>query len=257
MTRATSSQRADRVAGVVVLAALVALWAGVSAAGWVSPVFLPSPGATWTALSTGMQEGTLLSATLATIERMLIGWLLASLIGIVVGTAIGVSPALRAWVQPLLEFIRPLPASAVMPLAIALLGLSPGMVLSVIAFGSVWPVMLATIHGLSSVDPRLKEVSRVLGLSRSAFIIKIGWPHTLPDVLTGMRLSLTIALVLSIVGEMLASQEGLGSAILGAARSFRSPEMFAGVVLLGLIGGFSNALLTLAERSLGPRASAH
>ena len=256
MSRALFIYRADRLGGIAVLGSLVALWAGVTTAGWVSPVFLPSPSATWTALRTGMEDGALLNATLATIERMLIGWLLASVIGIVVGTAIGVSPALRGWVQPLLEFIRPLPASAVMPVAIALLGLSPGMVLSVIAFGSVWPVMLATVHGLSSVDPRLKEVSRVLGLSRSAFIVKIGWPHTLPDVLTGMRLSLTIALVLAIVGEMLASQEGLGSNILSAARSFRSPEMFAGVVLLGLIGCVSNALLSVAERSLGQRASA-
>jgi len=135
-----------------------------------------------------------------------------------------------------------------MPVAIALLGLSPGMVLAVIAFGAIWPVLLSTVHGFASIDPRLHEVARVLGLSRRAFVAKIGLPHTLPDVITGMRLSLTIALVLAIVGEMLASQTGLGSAILMAARSFRAPELYAGVVLLGIIGLLSNVLLALAER---------
>lgn len=245
-----SSRQADRVGAILVLGSLIGAWALVSAAQWVSPIFLPSPLATWDALISGLTDGQLLDATISTVQRMLIGWLLASLIGIALGTVIGVSPALRAWVQPSLEFIRPLPASAVMPVAIALLGLSPGMVLSVIAFGAVWPVVLATVHGFSSVEPRLEDVARVLGLSRPAFIVKIGWPHTLPDVLTGMRLSLTIALVLSIVGEMLASQTGLGSAILIAARSFRAPELFAGVILLGVIGFLSNALLTLAQRLL-------
>ncbi|MFW7348479.1 MULTISPECIES: ABC transporter permease [unclassified Pigmentiphaga] len=238
----------DAAGGLLVLLVIVGAWAWATAAGWVSPIFLPSPGATWDALLQGLAEGELASASLATVERMLYGWLLASALGLVLGTLIGVSPALRAWTQPTLEFVRPLPASAVMPVAIALLGLSPGMVLAVIAFGAIWPVLLSTVHGFASVDPRLHEVARVLGLSRSAFIAKIALPHTLPDVLTGMRLSLTISLVLAIVGEMLASQTGLGSAILMAARSFRAPELYAGVVLLGAIGLLSNSLLALAER---------
>jgi len=131
-----------------------------------------------------------------------------------------------------------------------LFGLSPAMVLFVIAFGAIWPVLLATIHGFASVEPRLEEVARVLGLSRSAFIIKIGLPNAMIDAFAGMRLSLTVSLILAVVGEMLASQEGLGTAILQAARSFRAADLFAGILLLGVIGFLSNFLLYLLERRL-------
>jgi ABC-type nitrate/sulfonate/bicarbonate transport system permease component len=122
------------------------------------------------------------------------------------------------------------------------------MVLAVVAFGALWPVLLGTVHGFASVEPRLKEVARCLGLSRAAYVWKIGLPNALPDILAGMRLSMTVALIVAVVGEMLASQPGLGQAILLAARSFRASELFAGIALLGAIGFVSNALLAQAER---------
>ena len=232
-----------------VLAALVALWWAASHAGWVSRVFLPTPEATGASLAEGLR-GDLLGYTLATVGRMLEGWLLASVFGVVLGAAIGVSPSVRAWVQPTLEFIRPLPASALLPLAISIFGLNPGMVLFVVAFGAMWPVLLATVHGFAAVEPRLSEVARCLQMSRAAFIWKVGLPNALPDILAGMRLSMTISLIVAVVGEMIASQSGLGQAILLAARSFRASELFAGIALLGLIGFASNALLALAEKKL-------
>jgi ABC-type nitrate/sulfonate/bicarbonate transport system permease component len=232
-----------------VLAALVALWWAASHAGWVSRVFLPTPEATAASLAEGLR-GDLLGYTLETVGRMLEGWLLASAFGVVLGAAIGVSPSVRAWVQPTLEFIRPLPASALLPLAISIFGLNPGMVLFVVAFGAMWPVLLATVHGFAAVEPRLSEVARCLQLPRAAFVWKIGLPNALPDILAGMRLSMTISLIVAVVGEMIASQSGLGQAILLAARSFRASELFAGIALLGLIGFVSNALLALAEKKL-------
>ena len=232
-----------------VLAALVALWWAASHAGWVSRVFLPTPEATAASLAEGLR-GDLLGYTLATVRRMLEGWLLASIFGVVLGAAIGVSPSVRAWVQPTLEFIRPLPASALLPLAISIFGLNPGMVLFVVAFGAMWPVLLATVHGFAAVEPRLSELARCLQLPRAAFVWKIGLPNALPDILAGMRLSMTISLIVAVVGEMIASQSGLGQAILLAARSFRASELFAGIALLGLIGFASNALLAFAEKRL-------
>lgn len=229
---------------------LLALWGLVAHREWISPIFLPAPRATFDALVHGLSHGELLGLTLGTVRRMAYGWALASLIGIALGALIGTSAALRGWLQPMLEVIRPLPASAVMPIAIALIGLSPAMVLVVIAFGAAWPVLLATVHGFSSIEPRLHEVGRVLKLSPLAFVFKIGLPHALPDALAGMRLSLTVSLILAIVGEMLASQQGLGQAVLQAARSFRSADLFAGVALLSVIGFVSNALLSAAERRL-------
>jgi ABC-type nitrate/sulfonate/bicarbonate transport system permease component len=238
----------EAAASLALLAAVLALWWAASHGGWISRVFLPTPEATLHSLHEGLSSGELAAFTAATTWRMVLGWLLASAVGVALGVAVGLSVTVRAWLQPMLEFVRPLPASALLPLAIAIFGLSPTMVLSVVAFGAMWPVLLGTIHGLVSVEPRLQEVARCLNLSRAAYVWKIGLPNALPDILAGMRLALTVALIVSVVGEMIASQAGLGQAILLAARAFRASELFAGIVLLGLIGLLSNALLALAER---------
>ena len=255
MNRRVDERPGEWLGSAAVLAALIAVWWVTSSAGWVSRVFLPTPQATLASLAEGLNlsgngNGELLAFTLATVSRMLEGWLLASLFGMLLGAAIGVSPAVRAWVQPTLEFIRPLPASALLPLAISMFGLNPGMVLFVVAFGAMWPVLLATVHGFAAVEPGLAEVARCLQMSRAAFVWKVGLPNAMPDILAGMRLSMTISLIVSVVGEMIASQSGLGQAILLAARAFRASELFAGIALLGLIGFTSNALLALAEKKL-------
>jgi len=232
------------------LAAIVALWWLASHQQWVSKVFLPTPEAAWASLIDGLAGGDLGGFTLATVGRMLVGWLCASVLGIALGALIGSSAAARAWLLPTLEFIRPLPASALLPLAIALFGLSPVMVLAVVSFGAMWPVLLNTVHGFATVHPRLGEVARGLQIPPGAFAVKFGLPNALPDILAGMRLALTVALIVTVVGEMIASQAGLGHAILLAARSFRAADLFAGVLLLGLIGLVSNSLLAAAEHRL-------
>jgi len=246
--------RSDRLAAALgsgaVFLALLALWWAASHGGWISRVFLPTPEATAASLREGLDGGELWSFTLATTLRMLEGWLLASVLGVALGALIGVSATARSYLQPTLEFIRPLPASALLPLAISIFGLDPNMVLFVIAFGAMWPVLLATMHGFAAVEPRLAEVSRCLQMSRPAFVWKVGLPNAMPDILAGMRLSMTVSLIVAVVGEMIASQPGLGQAILLAARAFRASELFAGIVLLGLIGLASNALLALVERRL-------
>jgi sulfonate transport system permease protein len=228
----------------------VLAWQWIADERLVSPVYLPGPDRAWAALVKGMMGGDLAMKLLATIERMIYGWLLASVIGVALGAVIGTSRPLRDYLAPMLEFLRPLPASAIIPVAIAILGLSDGMALAVIAFGSLWPVLLATIHGFSAVEPRLYEVGRALGLTRTAVIAKIALPSASPDILAGMRLGLTVALILSVVCEMLAGRDGLGNWILLAARSFRAPDLYAGVILLGALGYVSSVLISVLERRL-------
>lgn len=228
----------------------IALWQFVATHKLVSPVFLPGPDKAWAALVEGFETGSLGEDTLATIERMVYGWVLASLCGIGLGALIGSSRRAREYIAPMLEFIRPLPASAMIPVAIAFFGLSSSMVLGVVAFGSVWPTLLATIHGFASIEPRLLEVGRILRFSRLKVIFKIALPNAMPDILAAMRLGLTVALVLSVVAEILAFQGGLGSHILEASRSYRSADLFAGVLVLGVIGLVSNLGLSFLESHL-------
>lgn len=236
-----------RVASLGMGIVLVLVWQQIADAKLVSPVFLPGPDKAWASLVEGFESGTLLPKLGATVLRMIYGWLLASLLGIAIGAMIGMSRAARLYVGPTLEFLRPLPAPAIIPLAIALFGLSDGMVLGVIGFGALWPMLLATIHGFSAVEPRLYEVARALGMSRLGVVFKIALPSSLPDILAGMRLGLTIALILAVVGEMLTGQDGLGTWILRAARAFRASDLFAGVILLGLLGYASAQLLAAVE----------
>jgi ABC-type nitrate/sulfonate/bicarbonate transport system permease component len=236
--------------GVAGFAAFVLLWHLITAGGLVSRAFLSSPADTWGALLGGLAGGGLSDQMAATVWRMINGWLLASLVAVACGSLIGISETARAYLRPLLAFARSLPASAVIPVAISLVGLTPQMVLGVIVFGSVWPTLLATVQGFATVEPRLKEVARMLQLSRVGFVWKIGLPNAAPDIIAGMRLSLTVALILAIIGEMLSGQEGLGTAILLAARAFRTPELYAGTALLGIVGLCSSYGLLLLERRL-------
>jgi sulfonate transport system permease protein len=247
-----------RAASFVVAAGFVSIWQIVANLRLVSPVFLPGPDRAWAALVHGFASGDLWDKMLGTLGHMAGGWFVASIAGIALGAMIGSSRTMRSYVAPSLELLRPLPVSAVIPVAIATLGLTQSMALSVIAFGAIWPMLLATIHGFAAVEPRLYEVARSLHLSRRAVIFKIALPSASPDILSGMRLSLTVALILSVVCEILAGLDGLGHWVLLSARSFRSADLFAGVILLGAIGYVTALAMSIVEqRLLKWRSSGH
>ncbi len=230
-----------------VAAFIVGIWQLASNLHWVSPIFLPPPDRAWAALLFDIERGDLASRVLLTLEHMFYGWLLASLGGILIGSAVGISSTARAYLAPTLEFFRPLPASALFPVLIAFFGLTENMVLVVIGFGALWPTLLATINGFATVKPRLHEVARLMRLSRRQFILSIALPNAMPEILAGMRLSLTIALILSVTGEILSGSPGLGYWIMLQARAFRAPDLFAGVLLFGLIGYASVQIVSLLE----------
>jgi sulfonate transport system permease protein len=247
-----------RAASFAVAAGFVGIWQLIANLRLVSPVFLPGPDRAWAALVRGFASGDLWDKLLGTLGHMAGGWFVASIAGIALGAMIGSSRTMRSYVAPSLELLRPLPVSAVIPVAIAMLGLTQSMALSVIAFGAIWPMLLATIHGFAAVEPRLYEVARSLHLSRSAVIFKIALPSASPDILSGMRLSLTVALILSVVCEILAGLDGLGHWVLLSARSFRSADQFAGVILLGAIGYVTALAMSIVEqRLLRWRSSGH
>jgi sulfonate transport system permease protein len=236
-----------RLASIVVVVAIVFAWQWIADHKLVSQVFLPGPDRAFFALIHGFRASDLGAKLGGTVEHMLAGWAVASIVGIALGALIGSSGTVRAYVAPMLEFLRPLPASAVIPVAIAIFGFSGSMAIGVIAFGALWPMLLATVHGFAAVEPRLNEVARALNLTRWQAIVKISLPSATPDILSGLRLGLTVALILAVVCEMIAGLDGLGQWVLLAARSYRSGDLFAGVILLGLVGLCANFGLSLIE----------
>ncbi|MCB1391214.1 MAG: ABC transporter permease [Rhodobacteraceae bacterium] len=237
-------------ASCLVLVAALGLWQSLAEAGIIPRAFFPGPGRVWTALERGFASGAMVTESLTTIRRMALGWALASVIGVGLGVLVGLSPWMRVYIAPSFEGLRPIPASALAPLAVLAFGLSDGMILALIAFGAVWPMLLTTVHGVTSVHPRKVEVAQALGLTRRAYAWKIALPAATPDILSGLRLGLTVALILAVVGEMITVQGGLGARIMIAARRFNAADIFAGIALLGVIGLLTNAALSMFEARL-------
>ena len=234
--------------GLAVPVVFVLLWQVLADARVLSPVFFPAPSRAVAALVERATDGTLWPPILATLWRMLVGWALASLLGVLLGAAIGSSENARAYLGPTLEFFRPLPASAIIPVAILFLGLTQQMSLAVIAFGAIWPVLLGSVYGFSTIKPRLREVSATLEMSRIEFFRHVAMPSALPDIISGARISLAIALILSIVVEMQASLPGLGQDIMQAQRRFRSADLYAGLIVLAALGFAVSSVLTAIEK---------
>lgn len=233
-----------------VLGLLVGLWQLAAAYELVSPVFFPAPTRTFEALAEQAASADFWFAFRETLRRMAMGFVAASLAGVALGSLIGLSPRVRPYVEPTLEMIRPLPASAVIPVFVLLIGLNDRMIVVAIAFSALWPVLLNTVHGFKTVEPRLLEVARVLQMSQWELLRKIALPNAMPDIFAGLRLSLTVSRILAVVAEMLAGTAGLGQNITLAARSFRSADLYAGIVVLGAVGYATNVLLERAERHL-------
>ena len=236
------------VGSAAVALALIGLWQLGADAGLISPVFFPGPDRSFGTLWEQLHEPEFWHAFVETLRRMALGFVSAALIGIAAGALIGLSRNLRDYVEPTLELIRPLPASAVIPVFVLLIGLNERMIIAVIAFASLWPVLLGTVHGFKTVEPRLIEVSRLLHLSPLGLIFKIALPNAMPDIFAGLRLALTVSLILAVVTEMLSGMPGLGHNIIMAARSFRSADLYAGIIVLGAIGYLTNIALERLER---------
>lgn len=226
---------------------LLLLWQLLASAKVISPLFFPSPFRTMEALWAQMAHGQLWQPLTSTLSRMAWGWFVASVMGVVLGALISSSNLVRRMTHPLFEFMRPLPASAIIPVAILAFGLSSTMSTSVIAFGSIWPVLLASVQGFSAVDERLREVAAVMRFSTLERFVKINLPSAMPGTLAGARVGLSVALILAVVTEMQASLTGIGQNILMAQRSFKTPDLYAGVLVLGAVGFVTSAAIQAVE----------
>lgn len=216
----------------------------------VSPAIFAPPHETLAALIDEFRTGAVWAPLGATVVHMLLGWTAACALGVALGAAVGLTAIGRAYVAPLLEFIRPLPASAIAPIGVLFIGRNDLMIVAVIVFGAIWPVLLASIHGFGSIDGRLRDVARALRLSPLKAFWTIAVPSALPEIFAGARVSVAIALILAVVSEILASVGGLGDALNLAERSYRTPELYAGVVLIGVLGVITNYALERGESYL-------
>lgn len=180
--------------------------------------------------------------------RLLGGWLLALVAGVGLGTAIGLVRNLADYLDPVIEFVRAIPPPALIPPFIVVLGLGSDMKVALIAVGVVWPILLNTIDGVRSVDPVLVDTGRTLRTGRLRRLAYIVLPSAAPRIFAGLRVSLSLSLILMVISEMVAATGGIGFTIVQAERSFAIKQMWAGILLLGVLGYLLNTLLLLVER---------
>ena len=195
------------------------------------------------------------------LARTLGGWALAAVVGITVGVLLGRSATAMDYVGPLFAFFRSIPPPTLIPVFAVLFGLSSGMQVGSIIFGAVWPVLLNAVDGVRSVDQVKVETARSFRTPKAYWVGMVVLPAAAPKIFAGLRVSLSLALILMVISEMVASTNGIGFFVLQSQRSFAIPEMWAGILLLGLLGYALNLIFLLVERRVlawhrGARASA-
>ncbi|MEV8039445.1 ABC transporter permease [Arthrobacter sp. NPDC080082] len=227
---------------------LVLLW-------WASTLgavnfFVPTPAALVQKFAQTWFGPRFFSDVLPSIGRLLVGVVAAIVIGVVGGVVIGSVRWLRTLLGPTLEFFRAIPPPVLVPVLMLLMGITDSMKIAVIISGCVWPVLLNTIEGVRAVDGVLSDSAHTYGISGWARVRYLVLPSASPQILAGVRQSLSLGLILMVISEMFASSSGLGFTIVQFQRSFAIPEMWSGIVVLGLLGVTMSFIFQWAERNI-------
>ncbi|MFE7650157.1 ABC transporter permease [Streptomyces phaeoluteigriseus] len=200
------------------------------------------------------------SDVLPSVLRLTGGYALAAVAGIAVGTVIGSHRRVRAVCEPVLEFLRAVPPPVLVPVIMLFAGIGDTMKIVVIAAGCVWPVLLNTVEGVRAVDPVMAETARSYGITGLARLRHLVLRSASPQIFAGLRQALSVGIILMVISEMFAASNGLGFTIVQFQRGFAIPDMWTGILVLGLLGFFLSVLFQLLERRVlgwyhGRRAS--
>jgi len=231
-------------------------WIVLSGTGLVSPLFLPSPAAVVRAFTSLASSGQLGHDLAATLTRVGIGFGLVVLISVPLGLAIGTFPACRALFEPMIGLLRYMPAPAFIPLLIIWLGLGESSKIGLLVIGTVFFNTLMSADAAALVPEELIDASYTLGASRWAVMRKVILPHSLPGLIDAMRVNIAATWNLVVVAELIAAQEGLGYRIARAQRFLQTDQIFAVLIVIGLIGVSIDLLFRAVRNAAAPWARA-
>ncbi|MFD5161226.1 ABC transporter permease [Streptomyces hawaiiensis] len=189
----------------------------------------------------------LASDVVPSLVRLTVGYLLAVVIGVGLGLVVGTSRLVRDVLEPVLELFRAIPPPVLVPVIMLFAGIGDTMKVLVIVSGCMWPILLNTVEGVRAVDEVLSDTCRSYGITGPSRLWHLTLRSASPQIVTGMRQALSIAIILMVISEMFAASNGLGFTIVQFQRTFAIPEMWSGVLLLGLLGFALSLLFRLAE----------
>jgi ABC-type nitrate/sulfonate/bicarbonate transport system permease component len=233
--------------GFATLLAVLAAWEVASRTRMLTPQFFPPVTEILGTFISLWQNGVFLPHLAATLWRMAVGYGLAAGLGIGLGLLLGRWRGLHDLFEPLIEFARPMPPVALIPVLILLLGIGDEMKIAIVAFAAFFPILLNTIDGVRGVHPTLLDVARTFRFRAADLLRKVILPAALPQIMAGLRISLAIALIVALVSEMIGATQGLGYFVLQAQRGLRIRDMYAAIVMLALLGYTLNGLFLLLE----------
>jgi ABC-type nitrate/sulfonate/bicarbonate transport system permease component len=234
--------------GVAGLAGFAVLLEIVPRSGLISPLYLPPFSTIMVALFKETMSAEFWTALSDTLQAWAIGLVISVIAGAVIGIAIGSSNVLRTLTHSTIEFLRPIPSVALIPLAVLLFGSQIQSTLVLVVYASFWQVLVQVLYGVQDVDPVARETARCYGLGTWAQIRYVTWPTTLPYLMTGIRLAAAVALILAITSEVAIDTQGLGKEISDTESGGAVPIMYAYVIVAGIIGVIVNVGARALER---------
>lgn len=235
---------------------LVALWLLVTESGWVKPLFLPSPLAVWDkfmlALTEGVSNSTLSQHTAASISRVFGAFALALVTAVPIGILMGVNRVVRGLFDPIIEFYRPLPPLAYLPLVIIWLGIGEFPKVFLIYLAIFAPMAIAARAGVRSVSTEQIHAAYAMGATRGQVIGQVIMKAALPEIFTGMRIGIGVGWTTLVAAEMVAANRGLGFMVLNAAENLESDTVIMGIFIIGIFAFAFDLLIRYLEKVLIP-----
>ena len=239
------------------LAVLLVIWWAVAAAHWVSPLFLPAPGQVLNKLLTiaspqGFMDATLWQHLAASLGRIVVALLAATLIGIPVGIAMGLSPTVRGILDPLIELYRPVPPLAYLPLMVIWFGIGETSKILLIYLAIFAPVAMSTLAGVKSAQQVRLRAAQSLGANRAQVLWLVILPGALPEILTGLRIGLGVGWSTLVAAELIAATRGLGFMVQSAGEFLATDVVLAGIAVIAIIAFSLELGLRALQRRLTP-----
>lgn len=234
--------------GIAVFAAALGAWEA-SARG--EPSFLvPTASAVFERAWAVWPTSEFLTGAGASVRRLAAGYALGAGAAVALGLWMGSSRTVRRTLDPLVEFLRAIPPIAIVPALVVAFGVGDRMRIGVIAFGVFFPVLVNTVDGVRAVSPELRDTAALLRLGRVERMLRVELPAATPSIVAGLRVALSIGLVLVVISEFVGGGDGLGYYIRFQQSLFNVPDMYAGILFLGLLGYVLNTAFVLLERRL-------
>jgi NitT/TauT family transport system permease protein len=233
----------DLLLGLVPIVLLILLWQGLVSFGYAPATLLPPPGRVFERLAQQLLTATFQEEIAATLFRLFAGFAIAVVLGVSIGLAAAASPAVNAVVRPIVRVLAPLPKVALYPALLLLLGFGHESKITLVAADALFPILLSTYYGASTVEQKLIWSAMAAGTPARQILFKVVLPAAAPSILTGCRIGLVISCIVVFLAEMITSTDGLGHLLVAAARTFQAVDMFVPLITISLLGLILNGWL--------------